>query len=69
VLNYVLFNFYCFSNMLEHVSYVIILEWCVLARTMSWLDGLVLIWLWHGVGLNLGGLKFNSLFINFRFFI
>jgi len=55
--------------MLEHVSYVIILEWCVLARTMSWLDGLVLIWLWHGVGLNLGGLKFNSLFINFRFFI
>ena len=29
---------------------------------MSWPDGLELIWLRHGVGLNLGGLKFNFLF-------
>jgi len=36
--------------MLEHVSYDIILELCELARNMSGLDGLVLIWLWHGCG-------------------
>jgi len=41
--------------MLEHVPYDIILELCELARNMSWLDGLVLIWLWHGHGFNLIG--------------
>jgi len=48
--------------MLGHISYEIMLELCVLARNMSWPDGLVLIWLWLGVGSNLGGLKFNRLF-------
>ena len=48
--------------MLGHISYDIILELYVLARNMSWPDGLVLIWLWNGVGLNLGGPKFNFLF-------
>jgi len=51
-----------FNNMLGHISYEIMLELCVLARNMSWFDGLVLIWLWHGVGSKLGGLKFNFLF-------
>ena len=62
--NCVLFYYYYFSNMLEHVSYDIILELCVLARNVSWPNGLVLIWLSHGVGSNLGGLKFNFLFVN-----
>jgi len=42
--------------MLGHILYEIRLELYVLARNMSWLDGLELIWLWHG------GLKFNFLF-------
>jgi len=60
--NCVLFSYYCFNNMLGHISYDIILELCVLARNMSWPDGLLLIWLWHDVGSSLGGLKFNFLF-------
>ena len=48
--------------MLGHILYEIRLELYVLARNMSWPDGLELIWLWHGVGSNLGGLKFNFLF-------
>jgi len=47
--------------MLGHTPYEIMLELYVLARNMSWPDGLELIWLWHGVGSNLGGLKFNFL--------
>jgi len=31
--------------MLELVSRIIMLEWYLLARNMSWFDGLVLIWL------------------------
>ena len=41
VSNCVLFNYYCFNNMLKHVSYDIILELCKLARNMSWPDGKV----------------------------
>ena len=59
---WVLFSYYCFNNMLGHIPYEIMLELCVLARNMSWPDGLVLIWLWQGVGLNLSGLKFSFLF-------
>ena len=48
--NCVLFNYYCFNNMLKHVSYDIILELCELARNMSWLDlfsiDLALAWSW-----------------------
>jgi len=45
--------------MLGHTPYNIMLELYVLERNMSWPDGLELIWLWHGVGSNLCGLKFN----------
>jgi len=45
--------------MLGHTQYKIMFEMYVLARNMGWPDGLELILLWHGVGSNLGGLKFN----------
>jgi len=46
--NCVLFNYYCFNNMMERISYVTILELCELARNMGWFDGLALNWLWCG---------------------
>ena len=59
---FVLFNYYCFNNMMEHVSYDTILELDELARNISWPDGLTLNWLWHGHGCKPWWRKFNSLF-------
>jgi len=49
--------------MLERVLYDMILELGKLARNMSWSDGLVLIWLWHGHGFKPWWHKFNYLFL------
>jgi len=40
--------------MLGHVLYEIMLELCVLARNISWLSGLDLIWHWEGHGIEPG---------------
>ena len=47
--------------MLGHTQYEIMLELYVLVRNIGWPNGLKLILLWHGVGSNLGGLKFMLL--------
>jgi len=41
--NCVCFCYYCFNDMLGHISYEIMLELCVLARNISWPGGLALI--------------------------
>jgi len=47
-----------YVNYVYFVIKVFIICWATL-RNMGWPDGLELILLWHGVGSNLGGLKFN----------
>jgi len=38
-----------------------------LSRNMDWLNGCALIWLWQGIGLNLGETKLNFLFVKISF--
>jgi len=55
------------ANCVIMLSDNIIIELYELSRNMNWLNGCVLSWHWHVMGLNLGGSKLNCLFAKISF--